>query len=503
MPISKPTLVATKELAGVLGFRMCDAELAEYFELMQKSFAAYQIVDSLPDPPSVSRYPRAAGVRPPTSENLLGAWYLKTSVRGAATGKLAGKKIAIKDNVCLAGSPMAAGTSILEGYIPTVDATIVTRMLDAGAEIVGKAVCENFSFSGGSHTSATGPVENPRKPGYSAGGSSSGSAALVASGQVDMAIGGDQGGSIRIPSSFCGVCGMKPTYGLVPYTGILSIEFTVDHAGPITSNVRDNALLLEVLAGDDSIDPRQRGAGTEPYSRACEEGVAGLRIGILREAFHLPNSDPRVGASVERAADRLAKCGARLEELSIPGHATGAALLVPILAEGALDAMRNNGFSTNHQGLHLPDLMASLAGWRERTDELPVTMKAVFLAGAFFQKTEYGRLYAKAQNAGRELRRAYDAALATHDVLLAPTLPIVATKLPAPGASKTEIYDRALEMLGNTAPFDITGHPAMSVPCGTVDGLPVGLMLVGRHLREATIYRVAQALEASAPWQQV
>src|ERR671928_1696634 len=146
-----------------------------------------------------------------------------------------------------------------------VDATIVTRILDAGGTVIGKTVCEYFCFSGGSHTSAAGPVHNPRKMGYSAGGSSSGSGAVVAAGEVPMAIGGDQGGSIRMPSAFCGIYGMKPTHGLVPYSGIMPIELTLDHTGPMTATVEDNALLLEVLAGPDGLDPRQYGGGAKPH----------------------------------------------------------------------------------------------------------------------------------------------------------------------------------------------------------------------------------------------
>ena len=161
----------------------------------------------------------------------------------------------MKDNICLAGVPMMNGASTLEGYVPDVDATVVQRILDAGGTIVGKSVCEYFCFSGGSHTSSSGPVHNPHRQGYSAGGSSSGSAALVAAGEVPMALGGDQGGSIRMPASFCGIYGMKPTHGLVPYTGIMPIELTIDHTGPMTATVEDNALLLEVLAGPDGLDP--------------------------------------------------------------------------------------------------------------------------------------------------------------------------------------------------------------------------------------------------------
>ena len=177
MTVQRPTLAQLHEIASRLGFHMNDADLETYLELMSDGLAAYEFIAATPDSPPPIRYPRAPGYRPVGEENRYGAWYRKTSVKGASHGKLAGQKIVLKDNVCLAGVAMSGGSSILEGYVPEVDATIVTRILNAGGEIAGKAVCEYFSFSGGSHTSATGPVHNPRKHGYSAGGSSSGSAA--------------------------------------------------------------------------------------------------------------------------------------------------------------------------------------------------------------------------------------------------------------------------------------------------------------------------------------
>src|SRR5499427_3820069 len=168
---------------------------------MQANYAAYDAVDAMPDYVPAVKYPRTPGYRPEGEENKYNAWYVKTEIKGAPGGKLAGKRVALKDNVSLAGVPMMNGASTLEGYTPDVDATIVTRMLDAGATIVGKVHCECFCFSGGSHTGAYGAVHNPLKRGYSAGGSSSGSAAVVANRELDMAIGGDQGGSIRMPSS--------------------------------------------------------------------------------------------------------------------------------------------------------------------------------------------------------------------------------------------------------------------------------------------------------------
>ena len=429
---------------------------------------------------------------------------MKTTVKGTQTGKLAGKTIVLKDNVCLAGVPMMNGASTLEGYVPDVDATIVTRMLDAGGTIVGKAHCEYFCFSGGSHTCAAGPVHNPRKPGYSAGGSSSGSAALVAAGEVDMAIGGDQGGSIRIPASYCGIYGMKPTHGLVPYTGIMPIELTLDHAGPMTATVADNALLLEVLAGADGLDPRQYAPRTAPYTEALGRGVDGLRIGLVKEGFGHHNSEKDVDARVRSAAAVFGKLGAKVGEVSVPIHAMGPAIWSPIALEGATELMmKGNGFGTNWRGLYVTSLIDAHSAWRHRADELSDTLKLSMLLGHYFVKHHRGHFYAKAQNLSRKLRDAYDAALADFDVLVMPTLPLKATPLPPADAPREVSIQRAFEMISNTAPFDATGHPAMSVPCGQSDGLPIGLMLIGKHWEESTIYRAAHAFEQAGDWRHV
>src|SRR5919198_4912751 len=208
-----PTPDELKAVGRQLGLSLSDADVAFFLETMGGSVAAYHAIEAMADPMPAVKYPRTPGHRPEGAENAYNAWYYKSEVQGALSGKLKGKRIALKDNVCLAGVPMMNGASTLEGYVPDVDATVVTRILDAGGTIVGKAHCEYFCLSGGSHTSAMGPVQNPFKFGYSAGGSSSGSAVLVALGEADMALGGDQGGSIRLPSSFCGVYGMKPTHG--------------------------------------------------------------------------------------------------------------------------------------------------------------------------------------------------------------------------------------------------------------------------------------------------
>jgi amidase len=501
MAVKRPTPAQLQAVARDLGMTLTDDDVASFLALMQGSFAAYDAVDAMPDYLPPVKYPRIPGYQPEGAENRYNAWYVKTTVKGAPSGKLAGKTVALKDNICLAGVPMMNGASTLRGYVPDVDATVVTRILDAGGTIVGKVHCEYFCFSGGSHTGAAGPVHNPRRMGYSAGGSSSGSAVVVAAGEVDMALGGDQGGSIRIPSSFCGTYGMKPTHGLVPYTGIMPIELTLDHTGPMTRTVADNALLLEVIAGPDGLDPRQYAPQTAEYSKALGQGANGLKIGVVKEGFGHPNSESDVDVKVRKGAELFGKLGATVEEISLPMHRAGPAIWSPIALEGATELMmKGNGMGTNWRGLFITSLLDAHAAWHHRADELSDTLKISMLLGHYFTKHYRGHFYAKAQNLSRKLRAAYDAALADCHLLLMPTLPIKATPLPPADAPREVTIQRAFEMIANTAPFDATGHPAMSLPCGMSDGLPVGLMLIGKHYDETAIYRAAHAFEQGGDW---
>jgi amidase len=374
-------------------------------------------------------------------------------------------------------------------------------MLDAGGTILGKVHCEYFCFSGGSHTSSAGPVHNPRKMGHSAGGSSSGSAAVVAAGDVEMAIGGDQGGSIRIPAAYCGVYGMKPTHGLVPYTGVFPIENTLDHTGPMTANVADNALLLEVLAGPDGLDPRQMNVKTAQYTSALTGDARGLKIAVVKEGFGHLNSEGDVDALVRKGAALFRQLGAQVDEVSIPLHLAGLAIWTPIAVEGATWQMMNgNGFGFNWKGLYVTSLIDAHSAWRQRADEFSDTLKTTILFGQYALNKYRGHYYAKAQNLGRSLRAAYDALLKDYDLLLMPTLPVKATPIPKPGSPRMESIQRAFEMLANTAPIDVTGHPSMSIPCGMSDGLPAGMMLTAKHFDEVAIYRAASAFEKAGDW---
>ncbi len=481
---------------------MDEEDISFYHEHMQNIFDRYDAIDQMPDEIPRVAYPRAPGYRPDAAENPHNAWYWKTNIKGAVDGKLAGKTVAIKDNVMVAGVPMMNGASTLEGFVPDVDATIVTRILDAGGTILGKATCEYFCMSGASHTSSPGPVENSRKPGYTAGGSSSGSGALLAMKEVDLAIGGDQGGSIRMPSAYCGVYGMKPTHGLVPYTGIMPIEATIDHTGPMSQNVADNALFLEVLAGADGLDPRQYAPQTQTYTDALGKGVQGMKVAVVREGFERENSEADVDAKVRAAARRLESLGAEVSEVSIPMHMDGMVVWTPIALEGLQwQMMLGNGYGMNYKGLYSPTLIDAHANWRTKADELSETLKISMFVGQYFIDAYRGRFYAKAQNIARRLRGAYDRVLADHDLLLMPTLPVKATKLHGKGDPRGDTFARAWEQLENTAPFDVTGHPAMAIPCGMSEGLPVSMMLIGKHFDEKSIYRAAHAFEQSGDWE--
>ncbi len=499
MAVKEPSLAELDRIAGQYELDLDVEDLESFRTLMRSALASYARLDELTPPAPEVRYPRTSGRRPEPEENPLGAWYWRTDIQGASSGLLAGKTVAIKDNICVAGVPMMNGTKVLEGYTPEVDATVVARILEAGGRILGKAVCESLCFSGGSHTSDTGPVRNPHDPGRSTGGSSSGSAALVAAGEVDLAMGGDQGGSIRIPSCWCGVYGLKPTYGLVPYTGIFPIELTLDHTGPIASTVADVASLLEAVAGPDGLDPRQRiGPGPQAYSGALTSEVAGLRMGVVEEGFGWPDlSESDVDDAVREAASAFTRLGARVERVSVPWHRDGIHIWNGIALEGATMLMvAGNGMGTNWKGHYTTSLLDAYARGRlTRANDLSETVKLTVLTGQYLQDRYHGRHYARAQNLGRRLAAAYDEALRQVDLLVMPTVPMRATPIPGAGCDREESVARALEMIPNTCPFDVTGHPAMNVPCATVGGLPVGMMLIGRQGEDATVLRAAAAFE--------
>jgi amidase len=260
--------------------------------------------------------------------------------------------------------------------------------------------------------------------------------------------------------------------------------------------------MLGVLAGPDGLDPRQRAtAPPVDFSSALDAGVKGLRVGVLAEGFAFPGlSQPAVDDTVRAAIDTLARAGAKVSTVSIPWHRDAMDVWTVIATDGVVTQMVDgNGFGMNWPGRYDPDLITHYArGRREHADDLPETVKATMFAGRYAIDRYHGRYYAMARELARELTVAYDAVLADQDVLVMPTLPIVATTIPPAGAAREESIARSTEMIVNTAPFDVTGHPATSVPAGLADGLPAGLMIVGRHFGDATCLRAGQAFETAA-----
>src|SRR5215207_4318284 len=418
MSARPPTIEQLRKIANAYNLGLDEAELEAYHGLVETVVTTdYQQIDQLPEieaPPV--KYPRSSGHQVEPEENPLNAWYWKCSIKGADSGPLSGKRIAMKDNICVAGIPMMNGSATVEGYTPEFDATVVSRILDAGGEIVGKVVCEDLCFSGGSHTSHTGPVLNPHDHSRMAGGSSSGSGAVVAAGDCDMAMGGDQGGSIRVPSAWCGIYGLKQTYGLVPYTGVFPIELTLDHTGPMAANVTDIALLLEAIAGEDGLDPRQpRGVQGRRYSEALTDNAEGIRIGMLAEGFGWPGlSEEDVDETVRNAVGILGDLGAEIltEDISIPLHRSCLDLWAVIGGEGAAVLMhQGNSQGTNWLGHYNTSLLEVFGrGMKTRADDLSVTNKLAMMYGQYMQDQYLGRYYAKAQNVRLRLKREFDKA---------------------------------------------------------------------------------------------
>ena len=366
--IDTPSQAQLAAFAKSYGFSLSAVDLKAIEHLWGGFKASYHRIDEISEGVPPSGPQREPGRAPTSEENPFNAWAWLSDIEGMPGGLLKGERVGIKDNISVANIPMRNGSRILEGYVPDHDATVVSRILAAGGTIAGKTVCEDLCFSGGSHSSQPMPVLNPFDKKRSAGGSSSGNAVAIAAGDVAMCVGGDQGGSVRTPASWCGVVGLKPTYGLVPYTGAFAIEPTLDHLGPMGRRVEDVARLLTVIAGSDGLDPRQPAVHALDYLAALNLPLKGLRIGVLREGFGRPESHPQTDEAARRALSELASAGAVVEDVSIAWHLDGFHLSIPIVMEGACEFMFNgNAVGYGLQGNHQHDLSQMWAStWRQR-----------------------------------------------------------------------------------------------------------------------------------------
>ncbi len=413
-------------------------------------------------------------------------------IGGAETGPLAGERVAVKDNISTAGVRTTCGSAMLEEYVPPYDATVIERLKQAGATITGKTNMDEFGMGTTTETSAFGAVENPAAPGRVPGGSSGGSAAVVAAGDADMALGSDTGGSVRCPAAFCGVVGILPTYGLVSRYGLVAYANSLEQIGPIAPTVEDAARLLDVIAGPDERDATTRETGAESaYAAAADGDVAGTEIGVPTQLFE--GADEAVVERFWAAIDELEAQGAGSHEVELPSleHAVEAYYVIAMSEASSnlarFDGVRYGPATESDSEGDWNDAFAAVreAGFGEE-------VKRRILLGTYALSAGYqDKYYKKAQDARAWVKQDFDEALEEADVLASPTMPV-------PPFERGESLSDPLTMYladANTVPVNLANLPAISVPAGeTAAGAPVGIQFVGPAFGEEQIVRVGSAL---------
>lgn len=555
------TLELLREAARHNGFTIAPWHEDAYLLGLRSSYAIATQVEVLPDyiDPRLGIVPTLDGSRkysrPPPVKNGLSAWCHVFNLQAVQpeTQLLKDRSIVVKDTIAVGGIPQTLGT--LPRFISgnkdyprsQIDATVIRRLLEAGAILKGTSTCENFSLSPMSYTSVFGPVHNPWQPEFNSGGSSSGSAALVALGvarergveglenlgpHIDLALGGDQAGSIRVPAAYCGIYGFKPTFGLIPYTGIAGLLPMTDYVGPLATNIEDIALLLTALAGYDGLDPRMSPesplresvlqyhneladfAAQIQQSKLSTDGRPRIRVGLISESFVMPGMSTEVAETVRSAAEsHFRAAGVEVSEVSIPMHKLGAA----IWTAAVRNQMASHAFGGRATDVLTHDMPHLTPPWppnqefydvlsRHNPAVILTTLGETFLADALPLSAQR-----KAHRHVLELRAAYDNALKDFDVLITPTTPTVAPLLPnlaqtseADGTTPSSV-ERLLRLAAgstnNTSPFNASGHPAISVPCGWAKSacgnfsLPVGMQLIGRRFDDLGVLKAAKLFE--------
>jgi amidase len=503
--IPRPGREELHELAASWGFTVSAEEEVELLKVAEGVFQAFDLLESQPqvriEPVAAVRDP---GRAPEPDKDPLNALVRVCRVRAdGAEGVLSGMRLGVKDAIAIAGIPLTCGSRALEGFIPSEDSVVVDRILRAGGEIVGITNMDDLAFSGGGESSWYGPTLNPWDETRSAGGSSSGSAAALFYEGFDICVGGDQGGSIRAPASWCGVVGLKPTHSLVPYTGIMGIDQTFDHCGPLGRTTESVARLLQAISGKHESDPRQRDVPDSDYvgaAAAADDDLRGVRLGIVGEGFSAEvGAEPATAEAVRGSVERLRELGAEPVEVSLPEHLQAGGIAFAGFVEGMTNLLETGGNGIAWRGRYWEELAPAFSrGLAEHAQDLSAQVKLTMIAGRWLRRHYAGALYAKAQNLRPWLRAAHDRALADVDVLLLPATPWRAHSL-----SEAPLADRVFrgwQNLVNTIPTDMTGHPAISLPLAEADGLPVGVMLIGRQFDDARLLSIAATCERTLGW---
>lgn len=420
--------------------------------------------------------------------------------KGESVGALAGIPFGIKDLLCTRGIETTAASKILKGFVPAYDSTVVARLKEAGATIIGKLNLDEFAMGSSNENSVHGVCKNPWNPEYVPGGSSGGSASAQAARLVMGTIGTDTGGSIRQPANFCGVVGIKPTYGRVSRYGIVAFASSLDQAGPIVSSVEDAALTLEVIAGKDEMDGTTSTRPVEAFSKNLSSDVKGRKIGIVKEYHHSDLIHPDIRKTYEQAIETLKNLGAEIVEVSIPLTQYAVSMYYLISAsEASSNLARYDGVKYGYRadfkdlsGLPLDEFYA-----QTRAEGFGKEVKRRIILGTFCLSSGYfDAYYNKACQVRRLLRNQYDEAFAKCDAIISPVSTTPSFKI------GTRVYDPLKMYLNDifTTSTNLAGLPGLSVPFGlTSDGLPIGIQLTGHHFQEQKILNVAFALEKNSP----
>jgi amidase len=510
-----PTVDEVIAVAEKIGMSVGPEEAALYQRLLIPQLRAFDefvqsrtVEEAVPPLLYGTRHP---GYRPSAAEDPLGAWLWRCHIEGSGEGLLAGKTVSYKDHVAVAGVPLTFGSFVMEGFIADFDATIVTRVLKEGGTISGKNTMNGFvgGYGSGGRIGDYDPPKNPHDARYVSGGSSSGSAVAVATAQVDISFGGDQGGSIRIPAAWSGTVGLKPTFGLVSHFGVaFGYDQSMDYTGPMARTVDDAAAALQAVAGYDGLDPRQSRAVPEHLDVVgpLAHGVDGVRIGILQEGFE--DAEPDVRDLVMAAIDVIAEAGAVVSEVSIPEHLVIPKVAAVIMAEGSLAIRQTGIFGAFDKTYYPPSLIAAINKmWEHESDLISPRHRFGFLLAEFSRQNYHGRAYAKAHNLRPTFVKAYDSVLADVDVLVMPTTIMKAFEAGGPDdyleSLEGDITMLARNLTRNTMPFNYTGHPALAVPCGKSGGLPVSLQLVTSTFADPLLLQVAYAYQSSVDWNDI
>ncbi|MCX5686345.1 MAG: Asp-tRNA(Asn)/Glu-tRNA(Gln) amidotransferase subunit GatA [Candidatus Omnitrophica bacterium] len=413
-----------------------------------------------------------------------------------SSGKLSGIPILIKDNICVKDEETTCASKILEGFRPPYDATVVKKLEEAGAVLIGKANMDEFAFGSSCETSCYGPTKNPWDLGRIPGGSSGGSAAAVAADETILALGSDTGGSIRQPAALCGVVGLKPTYGRVSRYGLIAFASSLDQIGPITKDVEDAALLLGVIAGHDEMDSTSVDIPVPDYTKSLVKDVKGMRVGVPKEYF-IKGIDKEVDEAVKKAIGLLKSLGAKVAEISLPHteYAVSAYYIVGP-AEASSNLARFDGVQYGLRADRPEDMIDMYV--KTRSKGFGDEAKRRILLGTYCLSTGYyDAYYLKAQKIRTRIKEDFESAFKACDCIITPTTPSPAFKI---GEKTNDPLSMYLSDIF-TIPANLAGIPAISIPCGfSKDGLPIGLQILAKPFDEETIFRAAYTFEQSTEY---